>query len=259
MKVGLVFSGGGSRGFAHLGVIKALKELQIPVHELAGTSAGAIAGAFHGYGYSPEETFEIISKTGFLKSVRPAWAWTGLLSLDGFKAVLFKYLPENDFSALKIPLVIAATEIRKGRIVYFDSGELVPAIIASSTIPTLFNPVLKDGQLFVDGGLMDNFPVGPLVGKCDIIIGSHCNPIAEDFDARNVKEVTERSLNLAINAASQHSKSFCNLVIEPPGLGKFTTFDLGRGKEIFELGYTYTISIAKQIETVFNDFEKIGS
>src|SRR5690606_35170860 len=107
------------------------------------------------------------------------------------------------------------------------------------------------------GGLMDNFPVRPLVGKCDIIIGSHCNPIAEDFDARNVKEVTERSFNLAINAASHHSKSFCNVLIEPPGLGKFTTFDLGRGKEIFELGYSHTISLAKQIETVFNDFEKL--
>lgn len=257
MKVGLVFSGGGARGLAHLGVIKALNELKISVHELAGTSAGSIAGAFHGYGYSPEETFSIISKTGFLKSVRPAWSWTGLLSLEGLKEVLFKHLPENNFDALKTPLVIAATEIRLGKIVYFSSGELVPAIIASSTIPTLFSPVSLNGQLFIDGGLMDNLPVRPLVGKCDIIIGSHCNPVAENFDARNVKEVTERSLNLAINAATQHSKTHCNLIIEPPALGKYSTFDLDKGKEIFDYGYTHTMSMAKQIETVFNDFEKI--
>jgi NTE family protein len=258
MKVGLVFSGGGARGFAHLGVLKALNELKIPIHELAGTSAGAIAGAFHGHGYAPEETFGIISKTGFLKSVRPAWTWTGLLSLDGLRDVLFKYLPENDFSALKIPLVIAATEIRLGKIVYFNSGELVPAIIASSTIPTLFSPYNKSGQLFVDGGLMDNFPVRPLVGKCDVIIGSHCNPVAENFDARNVKEVTERSLNLAINASTQHSKTHCSIVIEPPGLGKYSTFDLGKATEIYEYGYRHTLSISAKIEEVFNDYEKIS-
>ena len=257
MKVGLIFSGGGARGFAHLGVLKALNELKIPIDELAGTSAGAITGAFYGYGYSPEETFEIISKTGFLKSVRPAWTWTGLLSLDGLKDVLFKHLPENDFSVLKTPLVIAATEIRLGKIVYFNSGELVPAIIASSTIPTLFSPFSKDGQLFVDGGLMDNFPVRPLVGKCDVIIGSHCNPVAENFDAKNVKEVTERSLNLAINASTQHSKSHCSVVIEPPALGKYSTFDLAKAREIYDYGYKHTLSISKTIEDVFNDFEKM--
>lgn len=258
MRVGLAFSGGGARGFAHLGVIKALNELNIPIHELAGTSAGAIAGAFHASGFTPQETFEIISKTGFLKSVRPAWTWTGLLSLDGLKEVLVKHLPENDFSALKTPLVIAATEIRLGKIVYFNSGELVPAIIASSTIPTLFSPFSKNGQLFVDGGLMDNFPVRPLVGKCDVIIGSHCNPVMENFDARNVKEVTERSLNLAINASTQHSKSHCSIVIEPPELGKYSTFDLAKAKEIFEYGYQYTRSISGKIEEVINEFEKMN-
>lgn len=239
MKVGLALSGGGARGFAHLGIIKALEELGITISQVSGTSAGAIAGAFYCYGFKPDQILEIISSTGFLKSVRPAWAWTGLLSMEGFKEVLLRHLPENSFESLKIPLTIAATEIRHGRVTYFNSGELVSRILASSSIPALFNPSILDGHVYVDGGIMDNLPVRPLVGKCDFIIGSHSNPVEQLFDIKNVKEITERSLLIAINVNSSHSKAQCNVVIEPPDLGKFSTFDLSRGKEIFEIGYEF--------------------
>jgi len=239
MKIGLALSGGGARGFAHLGIIKALEELGIDISELSGTSAGAIAGAFYCYGHKPDQILEIITSTGFLKSVRPAWSWAGLLSMDGFKEVLHKYLPENSFESLKIPLTVAATEIRLGRVTYFNSGELIPRVIASSSIPALFNPAVLDGHVYVDGGIMDNLPVRPLVGKCDFIIGCHSNPVEQRFDIKNVKEVTERSLLIAINVNSSYSKAQCNMIIEPPDLGKFSTFDLSRGKEIFEIGYQF--------------------
>lgn len=239
MKIGLALSGGGARGFAHLGIIKALEELGITISELSGTSAGAIAGAFYCYGHKPDQILDIISATGFLKSVRPAWSWTGLLSMDGFKDVMHRYLPENSFESLKIPLTVAATEIRLGKITYFNSGELIPRVIASSTIPALFNPMILDGHVYVDGGIMDNLPVRPLVGKCDFIIGCHSNPVQQRFDIKSAKEVTERSLLIAINVNSSHSKAHCNVVIEPPDLGKFSTFDLSRGKEIFDIGYQF--------------------
>jgi NTE family protein len=239
MKIGLALSGGGARGFAHLGVLKALEELGIIISEISGTSAGAIAGAFYCYGHTPDQILEIISSTGFLKSVRPAWSWTGLLSMDGFRDVLFKYLPDNSFEKLKTPLTISATEIRHGRVTYFNTGPLIPKVIASSSIPALFHPMILDGHVYVDGGIMDNLPVRPLVGKCDFIIGSHSNPVEQLFDIRNVKEITERSLLIAINVNSTHSKSHCNIVIEPPELGKYSTFDLSKGKEIFDIGYQY--------------------
>jgi NTE family protein len=239
MKIGLALSGGGARGFAHLGVLKALEEIGITISEVSGTSAGAIAGAFYCYGYKPDEILSIVSATGFLKSVRPAWSWSGLLSLDGFKEVMLKYMPENSFENLKIPLTVAATEIRLGKVTYFDSGELISRVIASSSIPALFDPMNLDGHVFVDGGIIDNLPARPLVGKSDFIIGSHCNPVEQRFDIKNAKEVTERSLLIAINANSSLSKTHCNVIIEPPELGKFTTFDLSRGKEIFEIGYNY--------------------
>jgi NTE family protein len=256
MKFGLALSGGGARGMAHLGIIKGLEEMGLRFSQVSGTSAGAIAGAFYCYGYKPDEIFDIIIKTGFLKSVRPAWAWTGLLSMDGFKEVMKRCMPEDDFNALKIPLTVAATEIRLGKIVYFDQGELTAAVLASSSIPALFNPVAFNGNVYVDGGLMDNLPVTPLVGKCDYIVGSHCNPVEQRFDLKSVKDITERSLLVAINVGTTHSKAQCNKVIEPPELGAFSTFDLARGKEIFKIGYRYTQANYKAIDFQLNEILK---
>ncbi|NJN42129.1 MAG: patatin-like phospholipase family protein [Flammeovirgaceae bacterium] len=257
MTTGLVLSGGGARGFAHLGVIKALEEDGVSFDELSGTSAGSIAGALYAYGYTPDEILEIISSTGFLKSVRPAWTWIGLLSLDGFKEMMLKHIPENNFEALKKKLTIAATEIRLGKVVYFNQGELIPAILASSSIPALFSPIHHHENFYVDGGLMDNLPVRPLIGKCDFIIGSHCNPVEQRFDLKNAKEVVERSLLLAINVSTNYSKTHCNLVIEPPALGKFTTFDLSKGKEIFDIGYSYTKDNMKTYLNQMEQHEKV--
>ncbi len=253
MKIGLALSGGGARGMAHLGVIKALEELGLSFSRISGTSAGSIAGAFYCYGYSPDEILNIIVSTGFLKSVRPAWSWAGLLSMDGFKEVMYKSMPENDFAALKIPLTVAATEIRLGKVVYFNEGELIPAVLASSSIPALFNPVSLNGNVYVDGGILDNLPVRPLIGMTDFIVGSHCNPVEQRFDFGNVKEITERSLLLAINVSTYMSKSHCNVMIEPSDLGKFSTFDLAKGKEIFDIGYAYTRKNYKAIDFQINE------
>jgi NTE family protein len=240
MKVGLALSGGGARGFAHLGVLKALHEFGVQVHILSGTSAGSIVGAFFAHGYSPDQTLSILSNTGILNSVRPAWSWSGILSLDGFRETLKKYLPENTFEALKIPLTIAATEIRLGKIVYFSEGELITPIIASSSIPAVFNPVTYKGQVFIDGGILDNLPVRPLIGNCDFIIGVHTNPVSQKFDIKNAREITMRSLLMAINVNATVSKSHCNVVIEPPALGAYSPLDVSKANEIFEIGYTYT-------------------
>lgn len=256
MTIGIALSGGGARGMAHLGVIKALEEIGLRFSQVAGTSAGSIAGSFYCYGYKPDEILDIIIKTGFLKSVRPAWAWTGLLSMDGFKEVMFRSMPENDFSALKIPLTVVATEIRLGKVHYFSEGELIPAVLASSSIPALFSPVTFNGNVYIDGGILDNLPVKPLMGKTDLIIGSHCNPVEQRFDFGSVKEITERSLLLAINVSTSMSKSHCNIMIEPSDLGRFSTFDLAKGKEIFDIGYAYTRNNFKAIDFQINEHLK---
>jgi NTE family protein len=240
MTTGLVLSGGGARGVSHLGVIKALEEAGVKIDYLSGTSAGAIIGALYSYGYKPDAILEIITSTSFFKSIHIAWTMKGLLSIEGLQEVLLKYIPNNSFDALKIPLVVAATDIKRGKIEYFAKGELIAALLSSSCVPAVFNPYRFNGLLYVDGGILDNLPVKAIRDKCDVIIGSHCNFINAEFEVKNIRSVVERSLLMAINGNSSMSKKLCNVLIEPPEVGKFSGFDLSKAKEIFDLSYQYT-------------------
>lgn len=240
MKVGLVLSGGGARGVAHIGVIKALLEMGVKVDMVAGTSAGSIVGALFAKGLTPEEMLEAVTSLSLLRSVRPSWAWSGLLTMGGLKVLLNKYIPENDFKALNIPLTVAATEVRLGQIHYFTEGELAPAIISSCSIPAVFHPVSFGDHLYVDGGLLDNLPVRPIRDKCDFVIGSHCNHLDPVYDERSLRAIIERSLLLAINANTTASRMLCDVVIEPTKLGRFSSLDTSRTREIFEAGYKFT-------------------
>ncbi|HEY3403323.1 MAG TPA: patatin-like phospholipase family protein [Ohtaekwangia sp.] len=241
MKVGLVLSGGGARGASHVGVLKALDELGIKVSCMAGTSAGSIVGSLYGYGYTPDEIIDIILHTSFFKTLRPAWALTGLLSLEGLRDVLIAHMPENNFESLKIPVTVAATDIRKGKAEYFSSGELASAILSSCCVPAVFNPIQFNGSIYVDGGITDNLPAGTIRNNCDFLIASHCNYINEDFDVKNFRTVIERSLLMAINGNTALSKSMCDILIEPPAVGRVSGFEIGKAKDLFEIGYNYTM------------------
>jgi NTE family protein len=240
MKVGLVLSGGGARGVSHIGVIKALLELGVKIDMVSGTSAGAIVGALFAKGLNPEEILSAVSQLSLLKSVRPAWAWSGLLTMDGLNVLLNKYIPENSFKALKLPLTVAATEVRLGQVHYFDDGELIPAIISSCSIPAVFNPVSFGNHRYVDGGLLDNLPVRPIREKCDFIVASHCNHIDSTYDERSLRAIIERSLLLAVTANTTASRMQCDVVIEPPKLGRFSSLDMSHARDIFDAGYKYT-------------------
>lgn len=239
-EIGLVLSGGGARGIAHIGVIKALEEFGLRFSRVSGTSAGSIVGALYAHGYPPDEMFRIIQQVSLYRSVSPAWVGAGLLKMDGFRDFLSKYLPENRFDALKLPLTVAATDLTKGAIRYFDEGPLIPAVLASCSIPGVFSPQPYEGAMFVDGGVLDNLPVHPLVGRCDSIVGSHCNQVSPSFDATSFKVVIERSLLMAIGANTTMSKKQCGLVVEPRGLDKYSAFDIGKAKEIYDIGYQFT-------------------
>jgi len=240
MTTGLVLSGGGARGICHLGVIKALEEKGVTINCIAGVSAGSVIGALYGNGYSPEEILDIISKTSFFRAVRLAWTFKGILNLDRLYDILIEYIPENKFESLKIPLSVCATDLKRGRVEYFSRGELIPALLSSCCVPALFNPYRFNGQLYLDGGILDNLPVKAIYDQCDVIIGSHCNFISSEFDPKNLRAVIERSLLMAINGNTTISKSLCDVLIEPPEVGKFSGFEIGKAKELFSIGYEYT-------------------
>lgn len=251
MKVGIVLSGGGARGFAHIGALKALEEKNIQFHLVAGTSAGSVVGALYAQGHRPADIMAIVQQISLIRTVRPALSWTGLLKMDGLRELLLKYIPHNSFNQLALPLTVAATDLKRGKVNYFTGGDLITCLTASCSIPGVFDPVSIGDSLFVDGGVFDNLPARAIRDHCDVLVGLHCNPISPDFDARNMKVVIERSMLMAIGVGTQFSKHLCNFVIEPPGLDRFNAFEIGKAKEIFEIGYRYTKDMVTP-EMIFN-------
>jgi NTE family protein len=237
--IGIALSGGGARGIAHLGVLKALLEKEIKPDVLSGTSAGSIVAALYAAGYTPEEGLEIIKKTNILSVFKPSYSWKGLLSIDKLGAILKKYLPAN-FEELNQPVYIAATDIYAGTINYFNTGKLVPAVLASCCIPVVFKPVLIANTSYVDGGILNNLPAEAIRDKVDTLIGVSCNPRGEVKDLHNARLLMERSSLLAINGNTEVSKKLCDYTIEPPDLVRFSGLNLSQASDIFDTGYHYT-------------------
>lgn len=240
MKIGIVLSGGGIRGIAHLGVLKALSNYGIKFSHISGTSAGSIAGAFFAAGIDPEDGLEIFLKTKLWRYLRPAGS-LGLINIEKTDQILRYFFPEDDFEKLLIPLTVTAVDFSEGRVVYFEKGPLIRAVHASSCIPGIFKPIMIDGKMYVDGGVLNNFPVEPLVDKCDFIIGSSCNHIRQVDKITNITSLISRAAVMSVNKDMEQKASFCNVVIEPKHLGEIRTFDMKAAETIYWLAYEETL------------------
>lgn len=238
-KFGLVLSGGGVRGVAHLGVLQVLKEIGLAPDIVSGTSAGALVGAFHAAGHSIETIFNFFKTTPIFKISNFATAKPGIIDSDKFIPLLKEYFPEDDFAALKKQLFVTTTDLIHGRVKTFSSGPLIPSLLASAAVPVVFSPVKIDGLLYTDGGALNNFPVEPLTGACDLIVGIDAHPL-KDMQPESIKStlmIMERVFHLSLHHHSVQKYHLCNLVIVPQEVAKFGTFDRGNFEEIFELGY----------------------
>lgn len=241
MKIGIVLSGGGIRGIAHLGVLKAFSNHGISFCQISGTSAGAIAGAFFAAGIDPEEGLQIFNKTKLWQFIRPAFGSLGLINIEMTASILREYFPEDAIEKLHTPLTIAAVNFSEGKLVYFKEGPLIRAIQASSCIPGIFKPIMIDGQMFVDGGILNNFPVEPLVGECDFIIGSSCNHLNPVTSISGITKLIGRAATMSINHDFERKATLCDVLIEPKGLGEIRTFDMKQSETIYWLAYEETL------------------
>jgi len=245
-KTGLVLSGGGARGFAHLGAIKALNENGIYPDIVAGTSAGSIVGAFYCDGFQPEEIFSFFIEKGIYKYIEFIIPNRGLLKINGLVNLIENNLNSKYFDDLKIPFYATATDLNNARPVYFSSGELVPAIIASSSIPVIFQPFEINGVTYVDGGLTDNLPVEPLKNICEKIIGINVNPIGYQKNFNKLIDIAERTFHIAFNAGIFDKISSLDLYIQPEKLKNMGIFDVSKSPEIFNAGYQAALNALKK-------------
>ena len=198
MNTGLVLSGGGVRGVAHIGVIKALEEKSIYPSHIAGTSAGAIVGALYASGCGWEQMLEFFNRIQLFGFNKYAINKPGFIDTDKFYGILSPYFPEDNFNNLERTLYITATNLLNGELKIFSKGELIKPILASAAFPGLFTPVKIDNEYYIDGGTLNNFPVDLISMHCDQIIGVYVNPFDKlsNGDFKHSYEVMERALKI---------------------------------------------------------------
>ena len=247
-KIGLVLSGGGARGFAHLGVIEALNESGIYPDVISGTSAGAIIGVLYADGYSPKKILNLMNTGSRLDFMRPALPREGLLQINGIIKILKASLRSKNFNELKIPLFVSATDLNNGKAVYFSEGELFDPVIASASIPVLFQPVKIGDISYVDGGVLDNLPIRPIENKCRILIGSFVNPVGYMKKISGLINIAERTFMLSMSKEIYEKAKKFDLFIAPLALRNYKFLNPEKAQELFEIGYNATNQKLEEID-----------
>ncbi len=270
LKVGLVLSGGGAKGLAHIGVLKAIEEAGVEIDYISGTSMGAIIGSLYASGYTAKQLDSIFNavdfetlirddvprsaKTFYEKNESDRYALT--LPFDRFKLGFPSGLSKgqnaynllsqltshvsniDDFSKLPIPFLCVATNLETGDPVVLESGYLPKAVIASGALPTLFSPVTIGGQVLIDGGVVNNYPIEELRAKgMDIIIGVDVQDNLKDVSKINSAVQVMVQIN---NFDTQHDmleKREQTDVYIQPDIQDFSVVSFAEGKTIVTSGY----------------------
>ncbi len=293
--IGVVLSGGGARGIAHIGVLRALEEYNIPIDFIGGTSFGALVAVFYASGYSVQEMQEIIENTEWNIATNPDrqqyyyysrrineanvlrvrfedWELKFPNSLGNTQKIVSQldyyftranYLCRNNFLKLKTPLFISTTNIKNGENHIFTKGELPQVVQASMTVPFLLSPTLIDSTFYVDGGITNNLPISSMRDMgADIIIASNAtNYLATDTDLTNISSFTNQLINIMMFSKIKDELTQADIIIRP-STKHIKNTEFSRFKELLTLGYyeTYShidsiLSIVKP-DTVYFDGKK---
>ena len=268
-KIGLVLSGGGAKGFAHIGALKVIEKAGIKIDYIGGTSMGAVVGALYASGYSARQIDSIFVATDFNYLItdyiprssknfiekRNDELYAFLLPFNNFKIgvplslskgmynynILNRLLKNvrkvNNFNKLPIPFACMTTNIETGQQVVMDKGYLPQALLASSAFPTLFSPIEIDGQLLIDGGVVNNYPVEKVREMgADIIIGVD---VQDDLKDRNsLKEATKiltQINNLQMIENMVEKRKLTDVYIKP-NIKNYSIISFEKGREIIEEG-----------------------
>jgi len=268
-KVGLVLSGGGAKGFAHIGVLKVIDSLGIKVDYISGTSMGAIIGSLYASGYSGKQLeamfnnidFEELINDNFPREFKPfyerenAQKYAVSLPFDKFKISLPSALsrgqnvynllyqlmiPVNDirdFEKLPIPFFCVATDIETGEAIIIDKGNLAEAVTASGALPSLFQPVTIGDRILIDGGVSNNFPVAELRAKgMDIIIGVDVQDALKDrASLKSAPDILLQINNFHTINAMKNKAQFTDIYIKPDITG-FSVISFNEGRNIISNG-----------------------
>ena len=236
-KTALALGGGAVLGAAHVGVLKALTELHIPVTMVSGTSIGAFIASLYAFGKSWKEIRDIAFGLDWFDFSGLVLSQYGLLSNKKFGGIVTELLGHKNIEDALIPLSIVATDIGTGKKVVFTEGDVAVAVMASSCIPGIFRPVNYFGALLVDGMLMENVPVSPLVERGAESI------ICVDLLARHAFQKPDNIIGLLLNAFYSAITNTTAIQIEPadlciaPDLSVFNLIDVDQVPDLLDAGY----------------------
>ena len=242
-KLGLALSGGGAKGFAHCGAIKALEEFGLKPDIISGTSAGAIVGALYASGNDPVDISRMFMGKEFSNFVKMMIPKTGFFDHSPFMDFLNEYLKVKNFEDLNITLQVIASDLDNGKSVIFNEGEIAPAVLASCCLPVVFNPVVINGVNYVDGGIFRNFPVVPIRDMCEKVIGINVSPLIGEEYKKNMVNIALRAYNFMFRANAMEDKKLCDFLIEVEEARQYSTFDLENIDKIVNIGYEDTVKI----------------
>ena len=239
-RISLALSGGGIRGAAHIGALKYMQEVKVFPEVISGTSAGAMVGAFLADGFLPQEIEEIFIKSKFSFDFNFLKFRSGLFSVKRLEELLKKNLRSKRFEELKTKLFVCATNYKTAKPEFFTSGDLITAILASSAIPLVYQPVTINNTTYIDGGLSRNLPTDPLTDFKLPIIGVHVNPIIWDREEKTFAQKIDHVIHLSLRESLENAMKACTIFIEPEKLVKYSIFDTEHLKDIIQMGYDKT-------------------
>lgn len=242
-RVGLALSGGGARGVAHAGVIKAMLEVGLEPDIVAGVSAGSVAAAMYGAGMTPDEMLQLFKQSNFRDFCHLTVPGEGLLTMDGFRRMLRRKILYRNIEDLPKPVVITATDLDHGTRVAFEEGDIATRVSASCSIPVVFKPVKINGVRYVDGGVLDNMPAWAIRQRCRFLVGVNCSPVSNPKKPKsNIISVALRSYELMMKNNSMADQQMCDMLITTDDIADYGVFDLQDLDRVFNSGYSQTMA-----------------
>jgi len=247
-KVGLALGGGGTRGFAHLGALRAFEEEGISFDYISGTSVGSLVAALYASGMSAEEMIEK-AKELRVKDIRTSKLPFVPSKTEKLEEVMKEYIGDLVFSDLKKPLTVVAVDLISAKEVHIESGSVIKAVAGSCAVPAVFSPVEYEPYLLVDGGVQNTIPSDVLKNKgCKYIIAIDVNP-ARGYGTKSTKiiDVVAASIRIMMKANAEKGKMYADIVISPD-TKRFKSTRVEGGLELIEEGYRATMDAMPQIK-----------
>lgn len=250
-RIGVALSGGGARGFAHIGAMHAIQDLGLSPDVVAGVSAGSVVATFYSAGLidrNNDKLLELFTGGKFTDFARPVIPREGFFSMEKFIHRLEKTVPYKNIEDLPIKTIVCATDLDAGTKAVFERGALAPRVAASCCVPIVFEPIEIDGCRYVDGGVLRNLPAYAIRHLCDFLIGVNCSPMGDSAPAKGIVDIAKRSYRLISKNNITSDLEMCDVVVTLSETANHQTFDLHDLELLVESGYLSTLKQLKDLQ-----------